>query len=236
VSETPDLELLVLTVLDQVDGPVGSGAVCDWLRQQGATISEATAGRYLRELDHKGFTQRAGFRGRALTPSGHERLTELRRERAAAASSNELVSALRASGLQDLIDVLVARRALEREIVLLAATRVEERDLEAMDTLLQRYETVDSSAAAAEADFAFHERLAEVAGNKVLQAAAHLILSEAHANPIPAGIQRRMRPVLARQHRAVLEALRAHDAARAEAAMVNHLDELIEAVERYWKQ
>lgn len=225
----------MLTILDQSDSPAGSGAVCDWLRRQGETISEATAGRFLRELDHKGFTERAGFRGRALTAEGHARLAELRRERAAAVSSSELVNALRASGLRDLVDVLVARRALEREIVHLAAGKVTERDLEAMETLLTRYESVDSAQAAAEADFAFHERLAEVAANKVLQAASHLIQSEAQAVPIPPAIQRRMRPVFARQHREVLEALRARNAQSAEAAMVNHLDEIIESVEKYWQ-
>lgn len=235
MSETPDLELLVLTVLDIADSPVGSGAVCDWLRQQGASISEATAGRFLRELDRKGLTERAGFQGRKLTPEGHARLSELRRQRTAAASSTELVNALRANGLQDLIDVLVARRAIEREIAHLAATRVTDRDLEAMETLLQRYETVDSALAAAEADFGFHERLAEVAGNKVLQAAAHLIRSEAQAVPIPAAIQRRLRPVLARQHRDILEALKARDAVQAEAAMVTHLDQLVESIEKYWQ-
>lgn len=234
VSEIAELEYLVLSVLDQAAEPVGSGAVCEWLRQHGHELSEATAGRFLRELDFRGLTERAGFRGRQLTAEGQNRLAELRRQRAAAASSEELLNAIRATGLKDLVDVLVARRALEREIASLAAARVTDRDLEAMEVLLTRYEAADAAEAAAEADFAFHERLAEVAGNKVLQAATRLIRAEAESVPIPDAIRRRLKPQLARQHREILAALRARDPRWADRAMVAHLDGLIESVQQHW--
>ncbi len=235
MSENPELEYLVLCVLDSAVEPVGSGAVCDWLRQHGNPISEATAGRYLRELDFRGLTQRSGFRGRSLTAEGLKRLAELRRERAAAASSSQLLSALRVTGLNDLIDVLVARRALEREIARLAARQVSERDLEEIRSLIAGYEAAESPEATAAADFAFHQRLAEVAGNKILQAATKLIHDEAEAVPIPWSIRRKIKPVLVRQHRQILEALEARASALAEKAMVAHLDGLIESIQRYWE-
>ncbi|HYG59309.1 MAG TPA: FCD domain-containing protein [Symbiobacteriaceae bacterium] len=231
-----DLEFLILSYLDRSDGPVGSGVICDWLRRDGNEISEATVGRFLRELDMRDLTLRAGYRGRTLTEQGLARLAELRRERVAALSSTELVRALRGSALEDVVGVLVARRALEREIARLAAKYATDRDLEVLTVLIGRYETVENPGAAAEADFTFHTRLAEIAGNKVLQAATRLIHAEAQVNAIPEPVVRKIKPALSRQHHEILAAIQAHDQQRAEAAMVQHLDFIIEAVKRYGGQ
>lgn len=233
VSDEAELEYLVLSYLDQIDGPVGSGAICDWLRQEGNDISEATVGRFLRELDIRNYTERTGFRGRTLTEKGQARLAKLRHERAVAHSSTELMRALRANDLDEVVGVLVARRALEREVARLAAACATERDIEALDVLIHRYETVGHLGAAAEADFAFHARLAEISGNKVLQATTRLIHAEAQASMIPEPIRRKLRPTLALQHGEIVDAIRNRDCVRAEAAMVKHLDLLIEAVQRY---
>jgi GntR family L-lactate dehydrogenase operon transcriptional regulator len=228
---------LILSFLGRAEGPVGSGAVCDWLRQDGNEISEATVGRFLRELDFRDLTERSGFRGRILTEKGQARLAELRHERSVALSSTELMRALRANnGIEEVVGVLVARRGLEREIARLAAVYATDRDLEALEALVDRYETVDHLGAAAEADFAFHSRLAEVAGNKVLQAATRLIHAEAQATMIPEQIRRKLKPQLGRQHREILEALKVHDPDRAESAMVGHLDGIIEAVKHHGLQ
>ncbi|MFZ5825475.1 MAG: FCD domain-containing protein [Bacillota bacterium] len=223
---------MVLTFLDQTTEPVGSGAVCEWLRHHGQLTSEATAGRFLRELDHRGLTQRLGFRGRCLTPLGQSRLAELRRERAVTASSSKLVDALRARDLDDLVEVLAARRALEREIARLAALHATDEDLAVLEVLVRHYETADPATVDG-ADFAIHERMAAMAGNKVLQAATRLIHDEAEAFPIPAALRRRLKPVLERQHRDLLEALRQRDADRAESVMIAHLDLLIESVQNH---
>lgn len=236
MSDEADLEYLVLSYLDQIDGPVGSGAICDWLRQEGSGISEATVGRFLRELDIRNYTERAGFRGRTLTEKGKSRLAKLQHERAVAHSSTELMRALRVNDLDEVVGVLVARRALEREIARLAAVCATERDVEALEVLIHRYETVGPLHAAAEADFAFHSRLAEISGNKILQAATRLIHAEAQASMIPEPIRRKLRPTLALQHVEIVDAIRTRDPQRAEAAMVKHLDLLIDAVQLYGQE
>lgn len=233
MTSEAELEFQVLSYLDRADEPVGSGMICDWLRQQGNDISEATVGRFLRELDVRNYTERSGFRGRTLTEGGKDRLRQLQHEQAVAHSSGELMRALRASDLDDVVGVLVARRALEREVARLAAISATDRDIEALEIMIHRYETVTGIGAAAEADFAFHARLAEISGNKVLQAATRLIHAEAQATMIPEPIRRKLRPVLARQHVEIMNALKSRDPLRAETAMVAHLDLLIDAVQRY---
>lgn len=232
MSEGADLEFLILGFLDHSEEPVGSGAICDWLRQNGSEISEATVGRFLRELDFRDLTERSGFRGRTLTEKGRSRLAEIRRERDIEISSSEFLRALRANDVEEVVGVLVARRALEREVARLAAVCATDRDIEALESFVNRYETSEQIGAAAEADFAFHSRLAEVCGNKVLQAATRLIHAEAQASMIPEPIRRKLKPFLSQQHREILEAIRVHDPQRAESAMISHLDGLIEAVQR----
>lgn len=232
MSDSADLEYLTLSFLDSAGGPVGSGALCDWLRQNGNDISEATVGRFLRELDFRSLTERAGFKGRVLTEKGNATLAEARRERAMEHSSAELIRALQANALDEVVDVLVARRAMERETARLAAIHATDDDLQALDALLHRYEVSDQVPAIAETDFAFHVHLAEISHNRVLQAATRLIHAQAKSSAIPAPIHRKLKPDLARQHREIVDAIRAHDPARAEAAMVAHLDGVIEVVRR----
>jgi len=233
MAEDLELEYLVLGHLATSDGPVGSGVICDWLRQIGSEISEATVGRFLRELDLASYTERWGFRGRTLTEKGRARLAQLEHNRALAHSSTQLMSALHPEDLNEVVGVLVARRALEREAARLAAICATDRDIEALEVLLGRYEIVSDPEAAAAADFTFHARLAEVSGNKVLQAATRLIHDEAQSSMIPESIRRMLKPTLSRQHVEILEAIRAHDSERAEQIMIQHLNLLIDAVERY---
>ncbi|HWI65072.1 MAG TPA: FCD domain-containing protein [Symbiobacteriaceae bacterium] len=233
MSDEAELEYLVLSLLGQAQEPVGSGAVCDWLRKNGQSISEATVGRFLRELDFRGYTQREGFRGRILSEAGQARWSELQREKAMTRSSRDLMRALSAEDLDEVVDVLVARRALEREIARLAAVNASDRDLAALEELVGRYEATTSAPAAAEADFAFHVRLAEVTGNRVLQATTRLIHTQAQTAMIPPTIHRKLKLNLAHQHRAILEAIRSHDPEQAEGAMIAHIDDVIAAIRKH---
>ncbi|HWI52388.1 MAG TPA: FCD domain-containing protein [Symbiobacteriaceae bacterium] len=233
MNEADELEYLVLSLLGQSEEPVGSGAICDWLRKNGQATSEATVGRYLRQLDFRGLTERDGYRGRVLSDTGHDRLNELQRERVMTRSSHDLMRALSGEHLSEVIDVLVARRALEREIARLAATRASERDVAALEELVERYEAATQSQAAATIDFAFHVRLAELTGNRVLQAATSLIHTQAHSAMIPANVYRKMKPGLARQHREIVEAIRQHDPDHAEHVMVSHIDHIIGVLQKY---
>lgn len=231
MADGADLEFLILSFLDQSEGPVGSGAICERLRVEGMAVSEATVGRFLRELDFRNYTRRSGFRGREITEAGRARVRELKQDRALAQSSTELMRAVRAQALHEVLDVLVVRRALEREAARLAAMNRTDEDLAALETMVRRYESADVDEAA-EADFAFHTRLAECSGNRVLLAATQLIHAEAQSRVIPADVRERLKPDLSRQHHDILAAIRARDAQTAEQVMLLHLNGLIEAVQQ----
>lgn len=229
-SDPDAIELLVLEFLHRSDGPLGCGAVADYLRQQGYGVSEATAGRLLRELDARGYTARVGYRGRALTETGLARLSDLRQSQAISACSVDLLEALKPNGLEEVVDILVARRCLEREIARLSAERATDGDLAEIAVVLERYEQASSPQEAAEADLEFHSRLAAVAGNRVLKAALRLVHREVETTPLPAAVFERIHRRLAREHWDILEAIRSRDPDRAEAAMVHHIDGIIRDV------
>ncbi|HYF90898.1 MAG TPA: FCD domain-containing protein [Symbiobacteriaceae bacterium] len=233
MSEGADVEYLVLSLMGQAEEPVGSGAVCDWLRRHGNTISEATVGRFLRQLDYRGLTERTGYRGRRLTEVGRARWTELQQELALSRTSREFIRALTAADLKEVIDVLIARRALEREVARLAAKLATEQDLEALSAMVSRYEAAGLARETSEADFAFHVRLAQITGNRVLLAATQLIHAQAAMALIPASIHRALKPGLSQQHREIFNAIAAHDPDRAETAMITHLDGVINAIRKH---
>ncbi len=225
-----EVEFLVLEYLDQATGPIGCGQLADYLRQRGHMISEATVGRLLRDLDLKELTARAGFRGRSLTQSGTTRLEDLRRRRTLEAYSTELVDALHFHRIEELVEVLVARRAIEREATRLAAIEATPQDVADLADLVEQHEKADDARVLAYIDMAFHRRLAEISRNRVLQAVTQLVHQEAELVPIPDAVAVNMQQMLAGDHRKVLEAIQAGSPEAAEQAMMQHIDSIIRVV------
>lgn len=222
-------EYLILSALADAREPVGSGAVSETLRAAGLPVSEATAGRLLRSLDLKGYTSRDGFRGRSLTPLGLGRLQELRRERQRRSTSTELMNLLRASHRDDLIDILVARRAIERETARLAALNARTEDLRELSEVVGLTPGTDG-----EEDVRFHKLIARASGNRILEAAVDLIRQDAQLSPVLVYIRQQVQSTLVAEHRRILKAIQSRDPAAAEAAMVDHLENLIRDVRKYW--
>ncbi len=229
-NSSPEVELLVLEFLQQSGGPLGCGAVSEYLRRHGHSVSEATAGRLLRDLDAQGYTTRVGYRGRALTDSGVARLAMLRQSVAMSAYSSDLLEVLSVARAQEVVDILVARKCLERETARLAAERASEADLAELEAALRRYEEADSPEAAARADLDFHNRLAAISGNRVLEAVLRLIRGEVETTPLPSAVVSRIQPRLAREHWEILDAIRSRDPDRAERAMLAHIEGIIRDV------
>ena len=74
-------------------------------------------------MDVEGFTVLEGRKGRTLTEQGLDRMKTLEKDLQQQSVNSQLIQMLNHSGEKALLDVLVARRALEREIASLAAQR-----------------------------------------------------------------------------------------------------------------
>lgn len=232
VEERTEIVLL-LKHMHQNPEPVGSGKACEVLGSAGCQVSEATVGRLLRQMDIQGLTDRLGFRGRVLTPKGQDMIISILQMESRQRYSDQLATMVRSRDLQDLLETLVARRAIEREIARLAAINVCTQQAERMAKIVADYELAGGDRVAL-GDVAFHQALAEAAGNRVLKAALDLIRQDAQLSPVLGYIREQVHGRIFADHKKIFDAVAAGDALAAEQAMVNHIENIIADVQKYW--
>lgn len=128
-----------------------------------------------------------------------------------------------------LIELLEVRRILETQTAALAAEFASPRDIDDLAAIIDEFERVHRYHETGEStDARFHGRIAQAAGNTVLM---HLMatLHKAMTRSSLAVASRFQaselyRETILRQHRAIFEAIRAHDPEAARARMQEHLD------------
>jgi len=231
-----NLERDLLTIIRDSAQPVGCGHISQVLQNKGHSISEATVGRLLRDLDNQGYTDKAGFQGRSLSAKGLARLEELENKRKSLEWGIEFASALRGHSKAQLLEVLVARRAIESELAYLAARNRSEADAAQLGAILQRQrEALDAGGGAAQEDVEFHALIARMAGNRILGAAIALIRQDTQLSPVLEYIRRRVKSAVYIDHQRIAEAIAAGQADLARELMTEHINNLMKDVEKYWK-
>lgn len=225
-----------LKAISEARGAAGCGSLASALRSAGVQVSEATAGRILRELDQRGLTEKAGFKGRILTENGKRYFRELRSKREQAGYSAELLQALQAREKGELIEVLVARRAIERETARLAALNATQEQIEALRRCIEIHQQhFEKGVVDAEDDLTFHRLVSEASHNRVLIAASRLVRQDSQMAPILEFIRRNVGSGVVHDHRRIFKAIEDKNPETAEEAMVNHIENVIADVKRYWE-
>lgn len=233
IVEEKQEQLVLLKLIAESEIPVGSGSACRALNEATFTVSEATAGRLLRLLDQQGLTRREGFKGRVLTKYGEERLQAYVQEEKRRHFSLQLAQLVKSRNMAELVEILVARKAIEREIARLAACNISAEQLCLMETIVfpgQRF----GASSVAQQDVEFHNLLAEAAGNKVLKAALDLIRQDAQLSPVLEYIRTQVHSQVLQDHMKIVGALKGRDPEAADRAMVEHIENLIADVQQYW--
>jgi GntR family L-lactate dehydrogenase operon transcriptional regulator len=237
LSGPREQEFHILDILSEESTPVGAGAIRQALDDRGLTLSEATVGRVLRELDHRGYTKKSGFQGRSLSPEGASRLEALREERGHTLSARVLLDELKSQGIEKILDVLVARRAIERETARLAARMATAEEIERLRNLVAQQENaLRKKESVAPFDAAFHREIARISRNAILAAAVDLIRQDVKLGPAFEYARKKAASTLGSDHKAIIEALAAHDEDGAERAMVMHVENTLRDVQRYLDQ
>jgi hypothetical protein len=124
------MQLIALQVLAEAGGPSGALSLVSAFRNAGIDIAEATAGRFLRQLDELGYTRSLGKRGRVLTDMGEGRLSQLQLNKSLAAHGARVTAAVGNNDIDQLIDLLHVRRAVEAEAAGLAAARATREEID----------------------------------------------------------------------------------------------------------
>jgi DNA-binding FadR family transcriptional regulator len=228
-------EAALLLVLDATTSPVGSRRAVNALRSQGFALSESTVSRLLRRLDDQRLTESVGSKGRVLTQEGR-RLVASHSERDR--REQILQDAAGITDLTELLDLLYARRGVEREAARGAAERVTDGDIARLEAMV-----ADHQAAIAEqrvvrhSALAFHQVIGELAGNRVLTAMMEVLFepvmdqTEAVLDVIIGS--HHSEPESVEEHVEIVRAIAARDPERADAAMALHLSRLIAETERF---
>lgn len=236
LNEKETLEKEILLMLKDSSQPAGCGSLCTALQMKGFRISEATTGRILRELDHSGYTDKSGYQGRSLTVVGEARVQELLQTERRQQLGQELTQAVQGHTKEQLLEVLVARTAIEGALAELAARRANHDDIAVLSSILDRQlHGLQTDRMTADEDVAFHAELAKVAGNKTLAAAIGLIRQDHQLSPALEIIRRRVGSKFYIDHKRIVEAIENHDPVAAKSAMYRHIEGLMQDVEKYWR-
>ncbi len=227
----------ILKIIENSDYPIGSGIISEQLKRYGFDISEATVGRTLRELDLQGYTEKVGFRGRTLTRKGQNKLNDLEQEYELKQYGNELINLLKVEKKNELIDILIARKAIERELARLAAVNAEDGDIKILQNIVNSHDThIDDFMAGAIDDVKFHKYIAKMSKNRILEAAMDLIRQQGQLSPVLGYIRKKVKSTIVSDHKEILKAIAQKKPDNAEKAMVNHIENLIRDVNKYWEK
>ncbi|MZP29970.1 FCD domain-containing protein [Heliobacterium undosum] len=230
-------EQAILSVIQESPEPVGSGSIRAEAARRGLEMSEATVGRLLKDLDDKGYTVRQGFQGRRLTDAGKKRLIALNQRLEQSSLSMELVDALSKERKKTLLDMMVARRAIEGEITAIAAQSITPDEVAEMEQILREQERLCAQGRLAfDQDIAFHKALARACRNPVLEKALELIYQSGRYSLTLEEIRREVYDGIMADHRKIFDAIRRGAPEAARAAMVTHLENVIRDIERLWQK
>ena len=232
-KETTEYELLNL--LNNGQNPMGAVTLSLLLKEKGLNVSGATVGRMLSGFDYCGLTSKHGFQGRLLSNTGKKRLAELKGKQHMAEVSSRFYESIDAESKDTLIEVLVARRGIERETARLAATQARDADLNMLRKVYNKQikDTTDGKLTA-DSDVLFHQTLAKASNNKVLAAAYDFIWQNGRFSPVMEYLRSSVGGVIAVEHGKILNALQKRAPNEAERCMVAHIDSLINDVKKYW--
>ncbi|MBM7866056.1 FCD domain-containing protein [Heliobacterium gestii] len=230
-------EQIILSVIDGSTEPVGSGSIRAEAARRGLEMSEATVGRVLKNLDNQGFSVRKGFQGRQLTEAGKRRLMTLNQRQEQSSISMELVDALSQERKKTLLDMMVARRAIEGEIAALAARAIRPEEVAEMEQILREQERLcQEGRLAFEQDIAFHQILARACRNPVLEKALELIYQSGRHSLTLEAIRREVYSGIMVDHRNIFASVLDGDSEAARTSMVTHLENVIADIERLWQK
>ena len=228
------LKHAILHLLAANPGPLGSGSLMEQLQAIGYAGSEPTVGRFLRLLDRSGFTVRVSNKGRELTAAGRAELQRLCEAESQRHYERELIQTIRSTTIDDILDVLVARRAMERETARLAAEHATPEEIGQLETTIQEQrQELATRGIAADADVKFHVLLAEAGHNRVLGAAVELIRRDKRLAVLLEVILKQASHKWVVGHERILAAVKRRAPDAAERAMVEHINTVIADISRY---
>lgn len=237
LNKKEQLSIEILEVLKREETAItGSCTLASIFNEKGYNVSEATVGRLLREFDNKKYTKKNGFKGRTLLEGGKKYLEELQNKSRSLDWGFQFFSVLDTKNKDDLIEVLIARRAIEGELAYLAAHNVTKEDIIELENILKEQESeIKKDKMIATIDRNFHMKISSIAKNKLLEAAISIIREEANLYPVFDYIRRYVHGNIYIDHKNILDAIKLRSPDKAKNSMIKHINNIIGDIDNYWK-
>lgn len=234
-AESEGYVLEILSILEDRMEPLGSGQLSRLLHDRGWALSEATVGRILSSMDQEQLTEKLGFQGRVITAKGRAKLVAMRSALQRATYGNRFIETLEARRREDIIEILVARKAIERELARLAALYATAAEIQLLEEVMREHEeSLSREKSSEDHDLKFHKLLSLAAKNKVLAAALDLIRHDEQLSPVLSAIRQRQGGRLSADHSGIVAAIKERNPDRAEREMARHVESVIADVQKYW--
>ncbi|MDN5301027.1 MAG: hypothetical protein PWQ60_541 [Thermoanaerobacteraceae bacterium] len=197
-------------------------------------VSQATIGRRLLQMDHAGYTKKLKNMGRILTQKGIEHLSALNNKLSFENAKKEFLESISPSNISDLIDILIARRGLEKEAAFLAAKNADEDIINQMQEVLLIQKTKISQGISGDnEDREFHRLIAVASKNKVLLRTIMLLREQNDLTRHFATVRKAIGGKLYDDHVRILEMIKAKDSRGAYRAIESHLNKMIKEFQNY---
>ncbi len=231
------IHFMTLKAVSESSKPIGAWKLRRLLQYKNFDISKATAGRLLRLLEDKGYVRSEGNIGRVITPEGQVVLKEWAEARIRKQSHTAFEESLTIRGRKHLLDALIARKAIESETAYLAAENASEEDINKLRNIIKKHEKLlNAGVSGAGKDVEFHRTLARASKNKVLLSALDVIHYNPQVSRVLESIRSKMGSKMVEGHKRILVQVVRKNKKGARAAMVQHIDGVIEDVDKYWAE
>ncbi len=235
--QSQDLNGVILKLIAQTGRPIGQGALNLLLRKQGFEVSGPTVGRKLQLLEFEGLLRKVSVDGRVITESGREALKSWDTEVRFRSLSASLLDVLKRGDKRNILDLLQARRAIERETASLAAEYASSSSIQHMEQLLAKQaEAIRRGELGIEQDVLFHCEIARATKNPVLYSLVSLLRNNEHYNFVITSMRAVTGGQLVIEHKAILGGIATRKPDVAREAMDRHLRNLAGDINRYWQR
>jgi GntR family transcriptional repressor for pyruvate dehydrogenase complex len=233
LSELIEQVSAALEAVRNADTAVGARRIAEHLESCGIATSESSVSRLLRKFDSQGWTRQIGAKGRVLTTEGIDELQRLERMR-----RHQESDPLDVRSLKDLHNLLVARRAVERENVRAAALKMSREDIQRLRRVNEQHNrAIERGDVPRSVALSFHRLVGASSGNKFLSSMTDLVFDQsldATEAALDVIVSRHMTERFSvKEHSELIDALETRDADRAEEVMLAHINQLIDQVAEF---
>lgn len=194
-------------------------------------IPAATVGRMLARLEKEKKLKKIANRGRELTPEGRKYVSSRLKRSDKLNTASKLIRMIEENSRERLLEVLQVRRLLETKTVELAALRATEEDIATLEGIIFDYTyEVKHGISNSESDMKLHLAIAKISGNATISHVLKLFLLDDNTYTLITAAAAQSYEERLRQHLNIVEGIKSKSAAKATAAMAEHLDDLIDSI------